>query len=203
MFGRMLFLLLFSASALAEGMAAPDAVVKQMVDEVLTPIKRDQQITHDPKRMDALVDASVFPRLDFVRLSRLTVGKKYWGSASPLAREQLVGEYHTFLLHVFADVIAQYTDQKILYLPFKMRPDAKDVKVKTVVMDPRDESTELDYKLEKMDAGWLIYDLDIDNMSVVRIYHSNFSATLSQGGVSELVRVLHEKNLKVEASRGS
>ncbi len=205
MFGRMLFLLLllFSASVPAEGIASPDAVVRQMVDDVLTPIRRDQDMTHHPQKMDALVEASVFPRVDFVRLSRLTVGRKYWGLASPETREQLIGEYHTFLLHVFSDVIAQYTDQTILYLPFRMQPDAKEVKVKTVVMDPRDESTELDYKLEKMDAGWLIYDMDIDNMSVIRIYHSNFSAALSQGGVSHLVRVLHEKNLKVEAARKS
>lgn len=203
MLGRMLFLslLLFSASVPAEGIVSPDVVVKQMVDDVLTPIRQDQGMTHDPQKMDALVDESVFPRVDFVRLSMLTVGMKYWGSASPEAREQLVSEYHTFLLHVFSDVIAQYTDQTILYLPFRMRPDAKEAKVKTVVMDPRDESTELDYKLEKMDAGWLIYDVDIDNMSVIRVYHSNFSAALSHGGVSHLVRVLHEKNLKVEASR--
>ncbi len=205
MFGRMLFLslLLFSASVPAENIVSPDAIVKQMVDDVLTPIRRDQDMTHDPQKMDALVDASIFPRLDFVRLSQLTVGKKYWGSASPETREQLVSEYHTFLRHVFADVIAQYTDQTILYLPFRMQPDAKDVKVKTVVMDPRNESTELDYKLKKMDAGWLIYDVEIDNMSVIRVYHSNFSAALSHGGVSHLVRVLHEKNLKVEASRRS
>ena len=201
MFKRMLFLLLFSASALAEGMAAPDTVVKQMVDAVLLPIRSDQQITHDPKKMDALVEASVFPRLDFLRLSRLTVGNEYWGGATPSAREQLLKEYHTFLLHVFSDVISQYTDQTILYLPFKMQPDAKEVTVRTVVMDPRDESTELDYRLEKVDAGWLIYDMDIDNMSMIRIYRSNFSDALSEGGVSELVGMLHEKNLKVEVSR--
>ncbi len=203
MFGRMLFLslLFFSASVPAEGIVSPDAIVKQMVDDVLTPIRRDQDMTQDPQKMDALVNASVFPRLDFVRLSMLTVGMKYWGSASPETREQLIGEYHTFLLHVFSDVIAQYTDQTILYLPFRMRSDAKQVKVKTVVMDPRDESTELDYKLEKTDKGWLIYDVDIDNMSVIRIYHSNFSDTLLHGGVSHLVRMLHEKNLKVAASR--
>ena len=194
-----LFLLLLSGSVLAD--TSPDVVVKQMVDDVLTPIKRNQGMTKDPQKMEALVDASVFPRLDFVRLCQLTVGQKYWGSASPETREQLAGEYHTFLLHVFSDVIAQYTDQTILYLPFRMRPDAREAKVKTVVMDPRDESTELDYKLEKMDKGWLIYDVDIDNMSVIRIYHSNFSDTLLHGGVSHLVRVLHEKNLKAAAAR--
>ncbi len=194
-----LSLLLFSASALAD--TAPDAVVKQMVDDVLSPIRQDRSITKDPARLDAIVDASVFPHLDLERLSRLTVGKDYWKQATPDDREKLVGEYHMFLLHAFSDVISQYTDQTILYLPFRMKPDAKEVMVKTVVMDPRDESTELDYRLEKAGGSWLIYDVDIDNMSMIRIYHSNFGDALTEGGVNRLIGMLHEKNLKVEASR--
>jgi phospholipid transport system substrate-binding protein len=68
-------------------------------------------------------------------------------------------------------------------------------------MDPRDESTQLDYKMEKTDSGWLIYDVDIDNMSLIRIYNSNFSNELLHGGVPNLVSVLHKKNQEVEAAR--
>ncbi len=193
-----LTLLLFSASAFAD---SPDAVVKKMVDDVISPIRQDGSLTRDPVKLDALVDARVFPRIDLERLSRLTVGKDYWKQATLEDREKLVGEYHTFLLHAFSDVISQYTDQTILYLPFKMKPDANEAMVRTVVMDPRDESTELDYRLEKVGGNWLIYDVDIDNMSMIRIYHSNFGDALSEGGVNRLIGMLHEKNLKVEASR--
>ncbi len=160
-------------------------------------------MTHDPKKIDEIVDEKIFPRLDFIRLTRLTVGNKFWKRTSPEMQQQLVSEFHTFLVHVFSDVIAQYTDQTIFYFPLKMPPDAMEVTVKTVVMDPRDESTLLDYRLEKTDSGWLIYDVDIDNMSLIRIYHSNFGDTLSHGGVPNLISVLHEKNLKVAAARKS
>ncbi len=201
MLGRMLFLVFFLFSASVSAETSPDVVVRQMVDDVLTPLRQDTGMTRDLQRMDELVDARVFARIDLERLSKLTVGRKNWKEATPEERTQLMGEYHRFLLHAFSDVIAQYTDQTILYLPFRMQPDARDAEVKTVVMDPRDESTELDYKLEKTDQGWLIYDVDIDNMSVIRIYHSNFSDALSEGGVNRLIGMLHEKNLKVEASR--
>ena len=205
MFRRCLFLLclLSSASTLAGDLlsSSPDAVVKQMVEDVLTPIRQDKEITHDPGKIDELVDASIFPRLDFIRLTRLTVGNKFWKRTSPEVQQQLVSEFHVFLVRVFSDVIAQYTDQTIFYFPLKMPPDAKEVTVKTVVMDPRDESTLLDYRLERTGTGWLIYDVDIDNMSLIRIYHSNFGDTLSHGGVPNLISVLHKKNQEVTAAR--
>lgn len=205
MFRRWLFLLFLlpAASVLAEELPSPtpDTLVKQMVEDVLAPIKQGKEMTQDPGKIDELVDAKIFPRLDFIRLTRLTVGNKYWMRASPEQQQQLISAYHVFLVHVFSDVIAQYTDQTIFYFPLKMRPDAKEVTVKTVVMDPRDESTLLDYRLEKTETGWLVYDLDIDNMSLIRIYHSNFGDTLSHGGVPNLVGVLHKKNQEVVAAR--
>jgi phospholipid transport system substrate-binding protein len=205
MFNRLLFLLFLlpAAGALAEDSAAPspDMLVKQMVDEVLSPIKQNREITHDQTKMNDLVDAKVFSHFDFSRLTRLTVGSKYWTDATPQEQLQLISEFHTFLAHVFSDVIAQYTDQTILFIPLQMQPDAQDIAVKTVVMDPRDESTQLDYKMEKTDSGWLIYDVDIDNMSLIRIYNSNFSNELLHGGVPNLVSVLHKKNQEVEAAR--
>lgn len=205
MFNRLLFLLFLfpAAGALAEDSAAPspDVLVKQMVDEVLSPIKQNREITHDQTKMNDLVDAKVFSHFDFSRLTRLTVGSNYWADATPQEQLQLISEFHTFLTHVFSDVIAQYTDQTILFIPFRMQPEAQDATVKTVVLDPRDESTQLDYKLEKTDSGWLIYNVDIDNMSLIRIYHSNFSNELRNGGVPNLVSVLHKKNLEVESAR--
>lgn len=205
MFKRLLLLLILfhAAGALAEDSAAPspDMLVKQVVDEVLSSIKQNREITHDQAKMNDLVEAKVFSHFDFSRLTRLTVGGKYWADATPQEQLQLIGEFHTFLTHVFSDVIAQYTDQTIFFIPFRMQPEAQDTTVKTVVLDPRDESTQLDYKLEKTDSGWLIYDVDIDNMSLIRIYHSNFSNELQNGGVSNLVSVLHKKNLEVESAR--
>jgi phospholipid transport system substrate-binding protein len=205
MFKRLLLLLilLHAAGALAEDSAAPspDMLVKQVVDEVLSSIKQNREITHDQTKMNDLVEAKVFSHFDFSRLTRLTVGGKYWADATSQEQLQLIGEFHTFLTHVFSDVIAQYTDQTIFFIPFRMQPEAQDTTVKTVVLDRRDESMQLDYKLEKTDSGWLIYDVDIDNMSLIRIYHSNFSNELQNGGVSNLVSVLHKKNLEVESAR--
>jgi phospholipid transport system substrate-binding protein len=207
MISRLLFVflsvLLPSMNALADDVdqLPPDILVKQMVDDVLSALKQHSEITHDLTKIDDLVDARVLSHFDFTRLTQLTVGNKYWTGATSQERQQLTAEFHTFLEHVFSDVIAQYTDQTILFIPSQMQPDAGDITIKTVIMDPRDESTQLDFRMEKTDSGWLIYDVDIDNLSLIRIYHSNFSNELLQDGVPGLVSVLHMKNQKAAADR--
>ena len=197
-----LFLLLPAVSVFAEdsAMPPPEILVRQMVGEVLSSIKQDRGITHDMMKMDELVEAKVLPQVDFPRMTRLTIGGKYWIDATPQEQQQLVDEFRTFLSHVFSDVIIQYTNQTIIFTPLHMHPEEKDITVKTWVIDPNDEPTKLDYQMEKTASGWMIYDVSIDNMSLIKIYRSNFSDELLKGGVPSLVGTLHKKNQEVGAS---
>lgn len=202
---RLLFLvmLLPAVNVFAEDSAAPqpDVLVKQLVDDVLSSIKQNKETTHNLRKMDDLVNAKILPYFDFFRTTQLTIGSKYWANTTPQDQQQLVDEFRTFLAHTFSDAIAQYTNQTIIFTPLRMQPEYKDVTVKTTVIYQNDEPTELDYKMEKTASGWMVYDVYIDNMSLIKIYRSNFRNVLLQGGVPNLINVLHKKNQEVEAAR--
>ena len=151
--------------------------------------------------MDSLVNSKILPYFDFPRMARLTVGRKYWNDAAPQDQQQLVDEFRIFIAHTFSDVIAQYTNQTIIFTPLHMQPDEQDVTVKTWVIDPSNEPTKLDYQMESTASGWMVYDVSIDNISLIRLYRSNFSEELLRGGVQSLVKTLYKKNQEVEAER--
>ena len=51
---------------------APDALIRNTVDEVITIIKQDKDIqAGDQKKISALVDAKVLPHFDFARMTQL------------------------------------------------------------------------------------------------------------------------------------
>ncbi len=198
-----LFFLLHAVTAFSGELIAPapDFMVKQVVGEVLSTLQQDSGITHDIKKLDALVDAKIFPRFDFSRMTRLTIGAKYWNSVTPQVQQQMVDEFRIFLGYTFADAIAQYTDETVDFVPLYLDPEANDLTVKTRIMDPKDEPTKLYFQVEKTTSEWKIYDLKIDGVSLVRLYHANFSSDLRQEGVEGLIRKLHKKNQEVAASR--
>ena len=190
-------LLLFSSACAAAAMPAPDMLVRQVVNEVLATVRQDRALMHDPRRMDGFVATRILPHFDFPRMTRQTIGKRYWTAAMPQQRLQLVGEFRTLIEHGIAGIISQYTDQTVFFVPFHMRADADEVTVRTAIIDPRDEPTELAYRMEKTPMGWKIYDVDVDHIWLTRIYRSNFDATLRQGGVQGLVVALQHKNREV------
>ena len=203
MFVRLLLslcLLLPAACVFAEDSAAttPENVVKQMIDDVLSSIRQDREIALAPARMNELVGRKILPEIDFSRMTRQTVGSKYWNAVTEPEQQQLTDEFRTLLAHTFSNALAQYTDQTVLFMPSRARPGADEAMVRSIIMDPRDESTRLDFRLEKAGSGWLIYDLSIDGMSLIRIYRSNFGNELLQGGVTRLIGVLHKKNQDAE-----
>lgn len=200
-----LFLLLHAVTVFSEDLIAPapDFVVRQVVGEVLSTLQQDSKITHDMKKMDALVDAKILPRFDFSRMTKLTIGAKYWDGANSQVQQQLVDEFRIFLAYTFADVLAQYTDETVDFVPLHIDPEENDLTVKTRIMDPKDEPTKLYFQVEKTTPDWKIYDLKIDGVSLVRLYHANFSSDLRQEGVDGLIRKLHKKNQEVAASRHS
>ena len=61
---------------------APDVLIKNTAQEVLTIVKQDKEIrAGNQKKILALVDAKVLPNFDFERMTRLAVGKG-WRSAT-------------------------------------------------------------------------------------------------------------------------
>lgn len=199
------FLLIFAASGscYAEKMpsVAPDEMVRQVIDGILLKLRQNSELAHNLAKLDDIVESQVLPHLDIDRLTRLTIGKQDWGGANAQEKRQLVNEYRTFLKHTFSDVISQYNGQTIFYFPVKIDPDDKSIIIKTTVIDPHEEPTELDYWLESTQNGWMIVDIYIDGISMIKIYHSNFQNELGNGGVENLIHTLHAKNMSVESAR--
>ena len=59
----------------------------------------------------------------------------------------------------------------------------------------------INYVLMKKGDGWFVYDVDIEGVSLVRNYRSEFKRILSKEKFAWLIKRLHEKNAKSKAER--
>ena len=179
---------------------APDALVKQASQDVLEIIKKDKDIqTGSKQKIYALVDAKVLPHFDFKRMTQLAVGKS-WREATPAQREELVKEFRTLLVRTYSTSLSTYKNQSIDYKPLRMQPSDTDVTVKTVVNQPGGQPVPIDYGLHKNADGWKVYDVVVDNISLVTNYRSSFASEIRQSGIDGLIKVLVEKNRKGDTS---
>jgi phospholipid transport system substrate-binding protein len=80
------------------------------------------------------------------------------------------------------------------FLPFSEGKTDQLAVVKTLLKDPKaNSSIPIDYKLRKKDS-WLIYDIAVHNSSLVLNYKSEFGSEIKKGGIDGLIKVLRDKN---------
>ncbi|MFZ1901303.1 MAG: ABC transporter substrate-binding protein, partial [Azonexus sp.] len=95
----LVFATLFTTLALAQ--EAPDALVKQVTEEVLEIVRKDKSIQNgDARKAIDLVDAKVIPHFNFQHMTALAVGKD-WRKASPQQQQQLAAEFKTLLVRTY------------------------------------------------------------------------------------------------------
>ncbi|MGB2833618.1 MAG: ABC transporter substrate-binding protein [Methylotenera sp.] len=195
---KLLAIASFLASLLTIGVAnaevAPDELVKQTADDVLTIIKNDKEIQAGNKqKIYALAEEKILPNFDFDRVSRMVLGKS-WKAATPDQQASFQKEFRSLLLRTYSIALGKYKDQVIEFKPMRAEPDAKNVTVKTQILQSGGQPIPVDYSLVKGANGWKVYDIVIESVSLVTNYRSQFSQEIRQNGIDSLNKKLAEKN---------
>ena len=171
----------------------PDGLIKIIVADVITSIKSDPEIQKGniPRVVD-LVEKKIMPHTDMRRTTQLAMGKN-WSKASPEQQNQLIMEFKNLLIRTYSGALSQLRDQTVQYKPLRATPSDTDVIVRTVVVGKADPIP-LDYRLEKTNDGWKVYDINIMGAWLIEAYRNQFANQISQNGVDGLIRFLQERN---------
>ncbi len=182
-----------SLGAAAE-IVPPDVLAKNTTNEVLRIVKQDKDIkSGNNKKILDLVEQIILPNFDFRQMTQLAVGKN-WGKATPEQQENLVNEFRTMLVRTYSASLSSVADYRVEFKPFKLAPGASDVTVNTEVSKPGAPPIPIDYRMEKKDAGWKVYDVLVDNVSMVTVYRNSFNSEVRKGGVEGLLAALSRRN---------
>ena len=185
----------FMSVGLASAEVAPDALVKQTAEDVLSTLKSDKDVqAGNQKKIFAIAEEKILPNFDFDRVCRMVLGKN-WKTATPEQQSAFQKEFRSLLLRTYASALGKYRDQTIEYKPLRAEAGSHDVTVKTQIVQQGGQPIAVDYSLAKTDAGaWKVYDIVIEGVSLVTNYRSQFSNEIRQNGLDSLNKKLADKN---------
>lgn len=193
-----IFSLITAAAALASPLAmaeveAPDALVKRISSDVLAAVKADPAIQKgDISRIVSLVDAKIMPSVNFSRMTSMAVGRA-WRQATPEQQKHLQDEFKTLLVRTYSGALGEVRDQTLSFKPMRSKPEDTEVVVRSEVRG-KGEPIQLDYRLEKTDEGWKIYDLNVLGVWLVETYKSQFAQEINTKGIDGLIANLAQRN---------
>ena len=179
-------LLLFYQSALADDKSEVEELLKKNLDAVFSVLQK-KDLAQQEKNQE-IVDI-VTPMFDFELMAQLSLGKKHWPGLSLEEKKRFTDLFIQRLKASYLKNFTLYTDEKLFYEPA--------VQVKKKIHTPtylisKDKKISILYKFYKAENNWKIYDLEIQDVSIIRSYRSQFSGILENGTVDDLL-------LKLEA----
>jgi phospholipid transport system substrate-binding protein len=183
--------MLWLAASVVSAQTAPDALVKTTVDEVLSVIKT----TKDKRALNEVVEKKVLPNFDFQAMTRLAVGR-HWREASPAQQKSLENAFRSLLVTTYTTALSQSTsaEQSVEVRAAAVKPADDDVTVKTLVKEPGRKPIAIDYRMAKATNGWKVYDVVVENLSLVTNYRGTFNTEITKAGIDGLIKSLEAKN---------
>jgi len=189
----LLWCVFFQQTAIATELL-PEELVRNVSDQVLSRIQSDPgQYQQDPAKLYALVDEIVLPHFDFGTMTDLALGR-YKTKISTEQRRLITNEFRIILVRTYGKALLEYSDQKIIYLPIEGSLESGDVTVRTEIEQKGGFPIPLNYSLKLTGQGWKVYDISVDDISLVTNYRSSFSRQIRKNGVDGLINTLREHN---------
>jgi phospholipid transport system substrate-binding protein len=188
--------LLFTAFVTtASAQAAPDKLVRENTDKIISLIKTNRDAyAKDNKKLYAMVNEIVLPHFDFRKMAQLVLGVN-WRQANEDQRARFAGEFRDLLVRTYATVLLKYNDEEVVYLPFKSAPGEKTATVKVEVkLGGGAPPVPIQYDFYLTDTAWKVYDVVIDGISLVTNYRAEYAGKIKNEGLDALIASLARSN---------
>lgn len=135
------------------------------------------------------IEAIVTPMFDFPLMAKLSLGKKHWTGLTPENKDRFTELFIKRLRQSYLNKLTAYTDEKIVY--------GSAVEVKNKVHIPTDlvskgKKISMVYKFYASQSGWRIYDVEIQGVSIIRSYRSQFAEILKNGTFDDLLKKMEK-----------
>ncbi|MCP4433165.1 MAG: ABC transporter substrate-binding protein [Gammaproteobacteria bacterium] len=172
----------------------PEELIRQTADQVLMEIKANStKYREDPGQLYALVNEVVLPHFDFIAMTDLALGK-YKKKINAAQKPLITAEFRTLLVRTYGKALLEYNDQVIVYKPMEGSVGDGNVVVRTEIEQPGGFPIPLDYRLKLGSQGWKVFDISVDEISLVTNYRSSFARQIKKKGVDGLIKLLKQRN---------
>jgi phospholipid transport system substrate-binding protein len=169
----------------------PTDQIKSTVDKALVVLKdpRLKPASKTKERRDQLRQI-LFARFDFSEMAKRALGAN-WRRRTAKEQDEFVRLFTNLLERAYADTIESYGDEKILYVGERLDGGYADVNSK--VFTGRGDEFSLNYRAHFVGGEWRVYDVVVENISMVNNYRSQFNRVITNASYEELVRRLRDK----------
>ncbi len=185
--------LLLTGTAFAQ--PNPVSELNSIANQLIDKLKQNQTNLRDnPDLVYSFANTILVPHADIDEMAKRVLPPKTWNSASASQREAFKRQFTTLLVRTYASALANYTDQTIHFYPVRGGYEGKsNLEVMSQIERPDGPPVKVSYRLVYK-GTWKIYDLNVEGISMLGSFRSQFADQLANGNIDALIQTLKVHN---------
>jgi len=167
--------------------------------ERLVIVLRDPTLQGDGRRQERMkkVRKIVRPHFAFLEMAQQALGA-HWRDCTEAEQREFVRLFTDLLEQAYSGILERYAAEvQVLFEHERIQGSLAEVDTR-VLSSPHEQPVAITYRLRDVDGQWLIYDIVIDQVSLVRNYGAQFRQILDTSSFADLAQELKSKLRELE-----
>lgn len=185
-------------------LTAREAVAGPPTDQLKSALDRVVKVVENPslKGDDRVAERRIAVRkiaddlFDFNEIARRALAR-HWQPLTDKQRAEFVSLFSDLLERSYISRIEQYGGEKIQYVG--ERVDGDTASVATRIVTKNGTEVPIDYRLLKKGDRWPVYDVNVEGVSLVSNYRTQFNKIIQTGSFADLIQKLKAKQGELSA----
>ena len=183
----LLAFLLFSHVVVADVEHEAGKLLKRSVDKIFT-VLSDKELTIDQKKNKVIEITN--PVFSFSLMAKLSLGKVHWSQFNAKQKAEFIDLYTKLFQNFYIEKLDFFSNETIVFQPATTMGKKK-IQIQSALISKGTQYSML-YKMFKTRDSWKIYDLEIEGVSLLRSYRSQYHHFLKKGGIEGLLAKMRE-----------
>jgi len=192
------FTLLLSQTVISDDKTTVQELIKSKLEAMIEVLQK-KDLVQEAKNKEIL--EIVMPIFDFPLMAKLTLGKKYWPGLSEEKKDRFTELFVKRLKDSYLEKLALYTGDERIAFKDPVSVNGK-IHIQTELIS-QDNTISMLYKLYNAKNNWKIYDVEVEGVSIVQTYRSQFDQALESGSIDDLLLKLEQQENKPTLSNSS
>ncbi len=194
----LLLILILATAGTAAAVSSPTQELRNGVEKILDLLK-DKNLA--PEVRNQKIEDIVRKRFDFNVMSQWILGI-YWRKASPQERDKFKDLFKQLLEATYKGRIGEYAEQySNEHVEYAGERIVEDRALVDTFVVTKDKKIPISYKMIKQGDEWKIYDVVIEEVSLVLNYRNTYQEIVRKEGLQALFKRMEEKIAEIHSGK--
>lgn len=162
--------------------ATPTAAVESVVNKILGILRSPE---FDLAKDGPTISAEVKRGFDSLAMAQSVLSTN-WKQATPEQQAEFEELMLKTLEHNYLGRLTQYSNETVEFRGEEVN-DSRATVNSVVISSKAKGPIPVNYKLRKRNDGWFVYDVEVENVSMVSTYRETYRSIVSRDGIDELL----------------